>query len=108
LRNLIGSGKPLAEVEEHVSLIQGLLDSAEDTLSDGTLSPMAAFFSALLILLREGLEAILVLAAIIALVRKTGREDALRYIHFGWVLALVLGGVTWFAATYLITISGAS
>ncbi|MEO7198997.1 MAG: cytochrome c/FTR1 family iron permease [Dokdonella sp.] len=108
LRNLIGSGKPLAEVEEHVSLIQGLLDSAEDTLSDGTLSPMAAFFSALLILLREGLEAILVLAAIIALVRKTGREDALRYIHFGWMLALVLGGVTWFAATYLITVSGAS
>ena len=108
LRSLIGSGKPLAEVEAHVGLLQGLLDRAEDTLSESTLSPMAAFFSALLILLREGLEAILVLAAIIAFVRKTGRADALRYIHFGWILALVLGGLTWYVATYLVTVSGAS
>lgn len=108
LRNLIGSAKPVAEVEAHVSQVQALLDRAEGTLYDSNLTPMAAFFSALLILLREGLEAILVLAAIIALVRKTGRPDALRYIHFGWILALALGGVTWFAATYLITISGAS
>jgi high-affinity iron transporter len=63
--------------------------------------------SAFIILLREGLEAILVLAAIIAFLVKAQRRDALRYIHAGWIGALALGVLTWFAASYLINVSGA-
>ncbi|MGE0808774.1 MAG: FTR1 family protein, partial [Burkholderiaceae bacterium] len=74
----------------------------------GSLSPAAAFVSALLILLREGLEAILVLAAIIAFVRRTGRRDAIRYIHAGWIAAVALGALTWAAARWLLSISGAN
>jgi high-affinity iron transporter len=51
------------------------------------------------ILLREGLEAILVLAALIAMLIKSGRREALRYVHAGWIAALALGGVTWLAAS---------
>jgi high-affinity iron transporter len=83
------------------------LDQADEKLSGDALSPTAAFLSALLILLREGLEAILVLAAIIALVLKTGRRDALPWIHAGWILALVLGFITWLVARYAISVSGA-
>jgi high-affinity iron transporter len=61
-----------------------------------------------LILLREGLEAILVLAAIIAFVRKTGRREAMPWIHAGWAGAVALGVVTWFVAERVITISGAN
>lgn len=72
-----------------------------------TASPGVSFFAAALILLREGLEAILVLAAIIALLAKMERRDAIRYIHFGWLGALVLGGLTWLVSEHVIPISGA-
>ena len=91
-----------------VARIHALLDRAQDKLSGDGLSPATAFFSSLLILLREGLEAILVLAAIIAFVRKTGRREAMPWIHAGWIGAVALGVVTWFVAERVITISGAN
>jgi high-affinity iron transporter len=67
-----------------------------------------AYGSSLVILLREGMEAILLLAAMIAFLIKTGRREVLRYVHAGWIAALALGGVTWWVASYVINISGAS
>ena len=60
------------------------------------------------ILLREGLEALLIVVAMIAFLRKAERPEVLRYVHGGWVAALVAGGATWAAATFFISISGAS
>jgi high-affinity iron transporter len=108
LRNSIGDAKPAAEVSAQSARIQALLDQAQDKMSGDGLDASTAFFSSLLILLREGLEAILVLAAIVAFVRKTGRRDAMRWIHVGWIAAVVLGALTWFVADRLIAISGAS
>lgn len=108
LRSAIGDGQPVDVVAQQVDTIFGLLDRAEEKLSAGDLSPFTAFISALLILLREGLEAILVLAAIVSFVIKTGRRDALPYIHAGWIGAFVAGGLTWVAANYLLTITGAN
>ncbi|CAM5271015.1 FTR1 family protein [Rhodanobacter lindaniclasticus] len=108
LRTTIAKGSPVAEVAAQIKHIEGLLDHAEQELSAGELSPLTAFLSALLILLREGLEAILVLAAILAFVRKTGRRDAMPYIHFGWIAAVLLGAATWVVSSYLLEISGAN
>lgn len=108
LRTTIGNARPASEVSAQIARIDGLLDQADQALSADSLSPLTAFVSALLILLREGLEAILVLAAIIAFVHKTGRRDALPYIHLGWMAAVVLGAVTWVVSSYLLTISGAN
>lgn len=93
---------------KQISRTKDMLDQAQQTLGSGALSAEATFTSALLILLREGLEAILVVSAIIAFVRKTGRKDALPWVHGGWIVALVLGGLTWAAASWLIEVSGAS
>ncbi|MCE3272065.1 MAG: high affinity FE2+/Pb2+ permease [Ramlibacter sp.] len=108
LRSDIDAGKPVDAVAQRIDKLQELLARAEENLGAGEMSAVAAFTSSLLILLREGLEAILVLAAIVAFVRKTGRSDALPYIHFGWIAAVVAGIATWFAANYLLTITGAS
>jgi high-affinity iron transporter len=59
-----------------------------------------------MIILREGLEAALILAAIVAMLRVMGATDAIRYIHLGWVLALVAGGLTWLATQTVLTFSG--
>lgn len=108
LRAIIADGKPAEEAAAQVAKIKALLDSADERLGAGNLSPATAFVSSLLILLREGLEAILVLAAIGAFVVKTGRRDAMPYVHAGWIGAVVLGVLTWAVANYMINISGAN
>jgi len=107
LRTAIANGEPAGTIADKINHISGLLDKADEELASGSLSASTSFVSSLLILLREGLEAVLVLAAISAFIAKTGRRDALPYFHLGWILAIVMGGITWFAANYLLTISGA-
>jgi high-affinity iron transporter len=77
-------------------------------LADSGADWTAAFLGSLTILLREGLEALLVVVAMIAFLRKAERPDVLGYVHAGWVTARLAGAATWGAATYLVTISGAN
>ena len=107
-RTMIQSRAPRETVEAEARAILGMLDTARQRLDAARLSPVTTFSSALVILLREGLEAILVLAALVAMLIKSGRRDALRYVHAGWIAALALGAVTWVAASYVVTLSGAS
>ena len=88
--------------------LQKLLDEADAALAPSANDAVAAFVGALTILLREGLEALLVVVAMVAFLKKAERRDVLVYVHAGWVLALAGGGVTWGVATYLVGVSGAS
>ncbi|MAB97366.1 MULTISPECIES: FTR1 family protein [Pseudomonas] len=83
------------------------LAKSSDLLGGDAMSASLTFISSLLILLREGLEAILVLAAILAFLRNTGQEKAVRSVHVGWGLAIAAGFATWALAAYLIDVSGA-
>jgi high-affinity iron transporter len=107
-RTMLQSRAPRDEVEAEARTILSLLDEARRRLDAARLSPVTTFTSALIILLREGLEAILVVAALVALLIKSERRDALRYVHAGWIAALALGAVTWLAASSVVTLSGAS
>lgn len=108
LRSDIDGAKPFDAFAQRVQSVKALLDEVDRKLAAGEMSFATAFTSSLLILLREGLEAILVLAAILAFVRKTGRRDALPYIHAGWIAAVVLGILTWIVASHFLAVSGAS
>jgi high-affinity iron transporter len=66
--------------------------------------PMLAAF---LIYFREGVEAALLVGALLAGVRRLGRPDAIRYVHAGWLAALPAGLLTWWAASRLVAISSA-
>ena len=106
-RQFIKQGAPLDKISAEHTEISQLLDRAIAGLEETTLSPSVGFAGSLAILLREGLEAILVLAAIAAVLIRSGRRDALRYLHFGWIAALLLGVATWSVSAYLLQISGA-
>ena len=107
-RAAIKAHAPLAEVKARHAEVSRLLDEARELLTSTTLTPAMTFISAMVILLREGLEALLVLAAIIALLIKADRRDVLPWVHIGWVSALLLGGLTWWFSQYVVTISGAN
>lgn len=87
--------------------LQTLLSEAQSAL-DSANDPLSTFIGALTILLREGLEALLVVVAMMAFLKKAERSDVLPYVHAGWIAALAAGGLTWGVATYLVDLSGAS
>lgn len=102
VKNRADTGIVAAKAESAAAL----LGRARDAMQQGTLSPGVAYSSALFILLREGLEALLVVGAIAAFMGRIGRRDALKYLHAGWIAALALGGLTWAVSVYFIPISG--
>lgn len=106
-RSRIGRGDPVESIRQQAVVIEDLLAEAEAVLAPAQADATAAFVGALTILLREGLEALLIVVAMIAFLRKADRQDVLPYVHGGWVAALGAGVLTWAAATYFITISGA-
>jgi len=106
-RELIRRHAPAAEVTAHGEQTLTLLDQAAARLAQKTDSSWSTFTSSFIILAREGLEAILVLAAMFAFLKKSGRSEDMRYLHLGWIGALLLGLLTWLAATYLVEVSGA-
>jgi high-affinity iron transporter len=107
-RAAIQSGENADALADRVQVLDGLLDGAEASLSPGAASGLSTFLGAATILLREGLEALLIVVAMIAFLRKAGRIEVMPYVHAGWVGALVAGLLTWVVATWVIGISGAS
>lgn len=108
LRAALQREVPADDIATRIEVIDGLLADAETALSPDSASSATTFLGALTILLREGLEALLIVVAMIAFLRKAERRDILPYVHGGWLGALVAGAVTWAIATYAMGISGAS
>ncbi|HEY3301977.1 MAG TPA: cytochrome c/FTR1 family iron permease [Candidatus Binatia bacterium] len=106
-RNAIRRGDSIAEVRSLYMQITAGLDRATQILSShDTLNDSYIFINALLIILREGLEVALILAAILASLKIMGATEAMRYIHLGWILAIAAGLVTWFVAQSFLSLSG--
>jgi high-affinity iron transporter len=106
-RAIVNQGQ-IAEAKAAEQKLQAMLSQAQDALVNATDDPLATFLGAFTILLREGLEALLVIVAMVAFLKKAERRDVLKYVHAGWVVALAGGGVTWAVATYVVDLSGAS
>ncbi|MDG9883969.1 c-type cytochrome [Pseudomonas putida CSV86] len=106
-RQSLQDGLPLDQVMARLDVAKASLKECAGLLGGDGLSWSLSFVSGLLILLREGLEAILVLAAILAFLRNTGQQAAVRSVNIGWGLALVAGFATWAVAAYVIDVGGA-
>jgi high-affinity iron transporter len=107
-RQLTAQSMQEAELAETLSLATIQLEQAKTMLSEDSLSDATLFSASLVILLREGLEALLVVLALVTVLVKTERRDAVKYVHAGWLAALAGGLLTWWAAQSLVSISGAS
>jgi high-affinity iron transporter len=108
VRANIDRGGAVEDVRAAVVTARALLDDAEGALGTDQADLVSSFIGAFTILLREGLEALLIVVAMIAFLQKAERRDILPFVHAGWIAALVAGALTWLIATYLISISGAS
>src|SRR5690606_8593727 len=94
-------------VQEKINNALSAIGAAEQMMADQRLSYWLSFFLAASIMLREGLEAFLIIALILALIRSTeGAKKALPYVHGGWMAAVLVGIAGWFLSDWIIGISG--
>lgn len=107
-RAALRSGGAPAEITAIHRSLSERLAAAESRLAVGGIGTTAVFAGALTILAREGLEAVLLVVAILGVLGRAGRSDARRYVHAGWIAALAAGAATWWIASHLVSMSGAS
>lgn len=66
------------------------------------------FLSSALIILREGFEAFLIVLALLLIVKNLGAYRAARWIHAGWIFAVLLGFVAYYLFEKVLALSGES
>lgn len=105
LVSLMKAGQGDKLQDQAVGLSQNLA-KAVDMLQDGEQSDWSMFLYSLLIILREGLEALLIVAAIVAYMAKNNHHDKLPIIRQSVYLALVASVVTAFIFQLIFENSG--
>jgi high-affinity iron transporter len=107
-RSAIRRGDDFARLEELYRRLDAGLNRASDLLRSGE-PPSGGYtlFNAALIIVREGVEAALIVSAILAVLKATGAFRAARYVHLGWSLAVVSGISTWVLAQTAVSLTGA-
>jgi len=107
-RTALSNGVAADMVATKAADIDALLARTQTITAESKDDATATFLGAFTILVREGLEALLIVVGLLAFLRKAERHEAARYVHAGWTLALLAGAITWLVASYAISISGAN
>lgn len=109
LRNLMQVRSPYDQVAAKVVEIRAGLDESERLVTGtGSLAPAIAFSTSFSIIFREGLESALIVGAILTYLEASRNERFKKHVYYGIVLAFAGTAATWFAAQFLIEISGAN
>lgn len=65
-----------------------------------------AFIHSFSIIVRESLEAVLIIAAVMSALSAMGARRSVRFVHLGWMGAIAAGFATWWMSVTVIKISG--
>jgi len=107
LRPQLAQGAPAAEIEQSFAALRGELEAADSAVADGMPFWLAAG-NAFAILVREGLEAVLLVGALLAYLLATGADRRhVRQIWAGVGLGVLASIATWLLARTLIPLGGA-
>ncbi len=97
LRESIKTGSP-QEIQTNFEVAYSAIDAAEALLGSTERSMWMTAVITLSILIREGLEAFFVILAILGILQSMGAKTAVRWVHGGWLTAVLFGVVGWFFA----------
>jgi high-affinity iron transporter len=101
-------GDALGNIKITLAEMNGDFQKAVKMLTKEEDSPLVLFFYSLMIILREGVEAILIIMAITAYLVKTENKDKLGTIYNGTISALILSVITAILVKWVFDISTAS
>ena len=106
VRRLMKSGGAAADVEAQAGLARAKIEEAK-ALIGVAVGTTALFFGSFLLIFREGFEALLVIGALAAYLRKSKRDDRVRDLYLGAGAAVAASLALWILAKTVIQISGA-
>ncbi|POP42652.1 iron permease [Superficieibacter electus] len=105
---LMKAGQPVEKIHAEAAALQQDLTKAVTLLGEGEETQWSLLLYSLMIIVREGLEALLIVAAIVAYMVKNNHKDKLPLIRQSVFVALVASVVTAIIFQLLFTNSGAS
>jgi len=108
VRSVIERHRTKAEVSQEINSALSLISEADGILKNTKVSFWLSFVLSASILLREGMEAFLIIAIMISIIKSTGKKKALIWLHGGWITALLAGLAGWYLADLILKISGQS
>lgn len=93
---------------DEVSRLVTALDESRAAIAEKEpLSTSSEFLASLVIILREGFEAFLIVGALLTLLTKTGATQVKKWVHAGWLTAIVAGFASYYLFTLVFQLSGA-
>ena len=95
----INSGKPVEDVAATFDELNALISGVLGKISD--ISPFMLFVASLTIILREGMEALIIVVAIISYIIQSGNKDRLNIAYSALLTGIVASFITAFAVSYL-------
>jgi high-affinity iron transporter len=95
LRKMMDENHPLIEVKDSVNAVRTTIGSINEVVNKKNYSFWLALLLAASILLREGLEAFLVIMVILSVMGATELKNFRRYVHGGWIIAVLVGIALW-------------
>jgi high-affinity iron transporter len=107
-KKLMSDGAPNADVKASLESLKKMLREDADKLDGKEESSAGVFFASLAIILREGFEAILVIAAIVAYLIRSGNARSTRVVYVSGIGALVASALAAVALQYIFEVSGAN
>jgi high-affinity iron transporter len=106
LRTKMQQGAPAPDVEASAQRVRDGVDEVDSMFtSSGALAPTLALVSGFSVIFREGLEAVLVLAALLGYLRASQGQALGRYIFYGVGLAIVASAISWLIVHYVVSVT---
>lgn len=102
VRKAIDQKLSVIELRSKAQAANSVIDEASKLLAGNKPGFAWIIFMTLTILIREALEALLVVIILINVLKAAGAESAIRWIHAGWIMALFAGIITWLFSESLV------
>jgi len=103
LRSDIQSRKPEEVIASGIDKSKELLSLAGMRLDDNKFSFWFSFFLAASVIIREGLEAFLIIITILGVLKSIDAEKTIKWFHAGWIIALVMGILSFYFTGLIIS-----
>lgn len=108
LRADIKNRESLVIIKKDVTKAKSLITDASSAIKNKNYTFGFAFILAASIILREGIEAFLIIITILGVLKSINESKAVKWVHGGWILALIIGIISLFFINVIISFNAQS
>lgn len=108
LRADIKNHEPLEIIQNDITKAKTLITEASSAIKNKDYTFGFAFILAASIILREGIEAFLIIITTLGVLKSINESKAVKWVHGGWIFALIIGVISLFFINVIISFNAQS